>query len=230
MTPSDRSLRTPVGLAAGLVALTLLASVPLAFYANAKPAWFLFGFDVIMPVPIVLALRFFRGKWQDPTGLGLGCVAGTILFGSILGYLSIPEGSLGTQGGPVGQIRLLPWLIARIFASVIIGASAVRIGLQGDRGRWTTFLLGSGAAGTALVLMAAIYKFRSSPWMAPREGVAEALRVGSLIALGIFIFACLCGGTHFTIRAFEPREGKTPSTPPAPPSDPLTPDSAPRAA
>ena len=197
-----------MALATFIVVATLAASIPLAFVATTKPAWFLFAFDVIMPVPLVMAFRYARGKWDDPTGLGLGCIAGTVFAGSVLGYLSLPQGVLGTADGPVGAVRMVYWLLARVFAAGLIASSAVRIGLAGDRARWRSFLAGAVMDVVALGLLAALYKFRSSTLLDPREGAMEFARIGSLIAAGLVIFVCLCGGTHFTIRAFEPRSTK----------------------
>jgi hypothetical protein len=203
---TDRSLRLPVGIGAILVILTMLGTIPLIFIATAKPAWFLFSFEAIMPVPAVLGLLYARGMWKDDTGLGLACVAGTILFGSVLAYVSVPLGTLGTADGPVGALSLKPWLAARLLAALLIAWPAVRIGLRGESARWRSFIWGSIHAVIALGIMGSIAKFRNSPWMSNTEGNAEIVRMSVLGAGALVTLVCLCAGTHYLVRAFDPGE------------------------
>ncbi len=199
----DRSLRNVVAAASLVVGVMVLATIPLIFIATAKPAWFLLAFEVIMPVPVVLGLLFGRGRWHDVYGLGLACIAGTILFGSILGYLSIPEGKLGVQGGAVGLLNMKPWLIARVACALLIAGAAVHIGLRGDPGRWKTFGIGIATGGAALGIMAALYKYRGAPWMTSTEGSAEAIRIVGLLLAGVVMLVGACAGVHFTVKAFD---------------------------
>ncbi|HLO42502.1 MAG TPA: hypothetical protein VK176_15885 [Phycisphaerales bacterium] len=204
MIPSDSSLRKPVGAGSLLVLLTVVATLPLAYIATAKPSWFLFSFEVIMPVPAILGILYALGRWKDDSGLGLACVAGTILFGSVLGYVSVPQGMLGTPDGPVGELPVKWLVLVRLVATVLIAWSAVRIGLRGEAARWRAFLWGSFHSVIALGIMGGIYKFRNAPWMKSQEGNDEWIRMGVIGALSVVTLICLCAGTHYLVKAFDP--------------------------
>ncbi|GMV27497.1 MAG: hypothetical protein AMXMBFR58_35280 [Phycisphaerae bacterium] len=199
----DRPLRIVTGICSAIVGLTALATIPLLFFASSKPAWFLFGFEVIMPVPALLGLLYAGRRWSDPTGLGLGCVAGTVFFGSILGVVSLPQQSLGSPDGPIGQVSMLPWLAVRALAALGIAFCAVRTSIGTDRRRWRTLVWGLANSGVFLVLAAAAFKYRNSPFVTGQEESSAALRLAILGGGAVVMLITVCAGTHLVVRAFE---------------------------
>ncbi len=213
MPAADTKLRLVVGATSGLVGVTAIATAGLALIASIKPAWFLFGFEAILLFPVVMGLLFFRRKWDDPTGLGLGCLAGTLFCASTLAYLSVAQGRLGTVDGPVGQINLRPWLAFRVLAALAIGAAAVRMALGSERDRWVNLARGVVLGAVSLGIAAALYKFRASIMPAGEDSVSFP-RIGAAIVAGVVMLAGLCAAVHFTMNAFD-RRVPAPSLPPA---------------
>ncbi|MBL8963069.1 MAG: hypothetical protein KF787_09950 [Phycisphaeraceae bacterium] len=190
-------------IAAATVGLTAAATIPTLLVASNKPAWFLFAFEAVMPVPVVLAMLIASGRLRDPSGLGLGSVAGTILVGSLLGFLSIPDKRLGTPDGPIGQINMVPWVAVRVGAALAIAACAVRRALGNERRRWITLAWGLACGVGTMGIAACMYGLRNSAWLAPREGAGEALRMAGYLFAGIAVIAGLCAATHLTVKAFD---------------------------
>lgn len=203
MNRLDRWANRLTMLAAATVGLTMALTIPALLIASNKPAWFLFAFEVVMPVPVVLAMLIASGRIRDPSGLGLGAVAGTILVGSLLGFLSIPDKRLGAPDGPIGQINMIPWVAVRVLAALGIAASAVRTSLGGERSRWMTLAWGLAVGAGSMALAAAMYATRHAAWLAPREGAGEALRMAGYVGVGVAVIAGLCAATHLTVRAFD---------------------------
>ncbi|MCC6426321.1 MAG: hypothetical protein IT435_05830 [Phycisphaerales bacterium] len=197
MAETDKRLRITVGLCSALTGLMAAGTLALVFIATTKPAWFLFGFEMVEIVPIVLGILYAIRRWDDLTGLGLGCIAGTIFCGSVLGFLSIPDHRLGVQGGPVGQIDMIWWLGARILISLGIAWCAVRLALGTDRRAWWLFVRGMLLGGAALGILAVLYKFRNAPWLAQQTGMVV------LLLAGVGFLVCLSVGVHYTVKAFE---------------------------
>jgi uncharacterized membrane protein YeaQ/YmgE (transglycosylase-associated protein family) len=125
----------------------------------------------------------------------------------------VAQGILGTPDGPVGALSLKPWLAVRAVAALLIAWPAVRIGLRGESARWKSFIWGSIHAVVVLGIMGTIAKFRNSAWMNNTEGNAELIRMSVLGAAALVMLVCLCAGTHYLVRAFDPGEPKPAAQP-----------------
>ena len=75
------------GAASGLVLLSSLGGVA-ASLLNSPRLYFLLGFEVVILVATVFGVLLGRRKFGSGAGLGLLCVAGVVLAGSLLGYIS----------------------------------------------------------------------------------------------------------------------------------------------
>jgi hypothetical protein len=202
--------RSTVGLAGALVGLAALAMGPLSLIASTKPAWFFFGFEVVILAPATFAVLYALGRWTRYAAIGLTCIAGAIFMASSLAYLSLPAGKFGSAGGPVGEIGMKSWLAARLAAAAAVAVIALVVALQRDRDRWKRFLVGAALAAVALASVGGFYFMRGSPILAPRQGATDLIRLGALGIGACLLLAMVCAAAHLIIRAFEPRPEQAP--------------------
>src|SRR5579862_2091732 len=83
-----------------LLSTVLLASLSVVaplLVRDQRPSWALFGFEVVTGVAATIGILMGRGRFADGPGLGLACVAGTILIASGLGWQGAGRQLLGVS-------------------------------------------------------------------------------------------------------------------------------------
>lgn len=179
------------------------AALPL-FVKDAKPDWALFGFEVVTAAAAVLGVLQGLGHFRSGPGLGLACVAGTVLVAGVLGW----KGANGRLGG----FSLTPMLAVHVGAGLALGAAGAWAVLSRRPGAlWTA------ARGALLILPVAVVV----GGLASRRGMALADRVLSasqsvqfiVVSVGFLAATALvAAGAHLVIRAFEMGRGEAPPT------------------
>lgn len=160
-----------------------------------KPSWLLVGFEAVVAVAGFLGLMFGAGRFGEGPGLALACIAGTILMGSGLGWLSAAQ--------QIGGHSLTPLLGLRVLAAGILGLLGAYCVLSRDPRAWKPAIWG---VGTALPILVAVGLMMRAPSRRAIEsalgswGIAGAA-VGfvALVVLGV----CLCASVHLLVKAFE---------------------------
>ena len=181
-----------------LVAISALV-IGGAVFLDEKQAWALLGFEVVTLAAGVLGVFFGLGRFRQGNGgagLGLACIAGTILVAAVLGMMSVTA-SAG-ESRRVGGIPLVPVELARVLGAFLMAAGAAWVVLAPERRAWKPAVLGAvlGApvAGVALGYLypgtrGAVSGLFGNPWAA----VAATLVLGGLLAASV----------HLIVRAFE---------------------------
>lgn len=178
------------------VGLGALAGAVLALSANARPAWALFGFEVVIAVSCVFGVQFGRGRYRDAPGLALACVACSVFVGSVLGYLSL-------QPPVLGGVVLKPFLAARVLAAALIAGAGAACVLSRHPRSWRLAITGS-LLGAPVVAAGAIGVVPSLRGLgAPLAGLGPMAQLGVGVVLFVVLGALLCASAHLIIRAFE---------------------------
>ncbi len=194
MPEVPRFVRVLVALLSGVVLASALLGAVMAVGANARPAWTLVGFEVVIAVSCVFGLLL--GRYREAPGMALACVAGTIFAGSVLGYVSMSPPVLGGVG-------LRPFLEARVLAAGLIGAAGAYCVLSRHPRSWRLFarglLLGAPVVAAAAVLAIPSLRRLLAPVMGMGLVGQMTVAVGAFLLLG----ALLCAAIDLVIRAFE---------------------------
>lgn len=193
-----------VRLSAGLVSAAVLLSALVAGFAAAcapwlaegqKPAWAMFGFEVVIAFAAVIGVLLSLGKFRDGPALALACVAAAVFTGSVLGFLGANREIAGYS---------LRWfLLARVGAAAVLGAGAVACVLVRDRRSLPTLL----KAGVLMAPVVAVAAMAVTP--AGSRLASPLLEAGAAIRVPVFVLGSLvlCGlfaaSVHLGIRAFE---------------------------
>jgi hypothetical protein len=172
----------------GLAGLVAAAILP-------KPAWTLFGFEVVVTVSAVLGLGFARSGCRDAPAIGLACIGGCIGAASVLGYLSVQ--------GILGGLSLTPFVAGRCGATLAIGGLALIAAMRGDRRSWTTLFKGGlvglpALAGAALLILPVGRPVLSA---VSNLGGFAAFVIGTVAFLALT--ASAAAGAHLVIRSFQ---------------------------
>jgi hypothetical protein len=212
-----RLLAFLVGIAISLSALALaIAAVTLPLLApGERPAWMLFGFELVVLVTGILVALFGRGRFADGPGLALGTLAGTLVIASAFGWIA--------TGRQVAGVALFPVLAFRLVSAAALAAAGAYCVLSRNPRSWRLFAIGClcglpcAAAAVAFLLPAGR---RSMLNFISGGGIFQtSVALILLIALGCL----LCASGHLIINAFE--LGRTdaaapPATPAAAKTDP----------
>ncbi len=172
----------------------LAAGAPL-LARDQRPSWALFGFEAVVAVAAVLGVLMGRGRYSDGPGLGLACVAGTILVGSALGWAGAGKVLLGVSLKPVlGGRALASLAIASVGAWCVLARNprSIRLALFGAI-LIAPIVLGVGAA------MTPAGRRLLDKAMAASPGTQFIGAVGGFTVVAVLLSA----GTHLLIRAFE---------------------------
>jgi hypothetical protein len=226
---SIRLLALALGILVALSALSvavLAAALPM-LSPGERPAWMLFGFEVVALVTGVLLALFGRGRFSDGPGLALGTFAGTLLVASAFGWIS--------AGRQLAGVSLTPLLAVRVLVSFLLAAAGSYCILSRNPRSWRTFVNGAlCGAPCAVVMGAALTSSGRRMLMSFISGggiVQTALAILVLVVLG----GLFCASVHLIIKAFEmgrvdePRCG-LPAAPPAVPTSKAVPQEAPKPA
>lgn len=201
-------------IAVGLSAMALGVAV----FLDPKPAWALFGFELVTLVAAALGVLFGLGRFhasQEGEGIGgtalaLACIAGTIFVAAVLGWKSVTPAA--GEARIVGGIPLTVVEGARVLIALVLAALAAGVVLAPEPKAWRPAVVGS-LLGAPVAGFVGAYLYPGSRGAVtglfgnPIAAVVVTLVLGGLLAASV----------HLIIRAFEIGTGG--STAPAP-SDP----------
>jgi hypothetical protein len=160
-----------------------------------KPSWLLVGFEAVVAVAGFLGVMFGIGRFADGPGLALACIAGTVLMGSALGWLSAAQ--------QVGGYSLTPLLGLRVLAAGMLGFMGACCVLSRDPRAWKPAMWGAGSGLPVLAAIALMLRASSRRAIESALGswgmLGAAVGLLALVALGV----CLCASVHLVVKAFE---------------------------
>ncbi|MFM9994198.1 MAG: hypothetical protein ACKVU4_00185 [Phycisphaerales bacterium] len=196
MPEPSRTLRLLAAALSVAVACSALAGAVLALTANVRPAWALFGFEVVIAVSCVFGVQFGRGRYRHAPGMALACVAGSVFVGSVLGYMSLRPPALGGVG-------LKPFLAARVLVAGLIAGAGAACVLSRHPKSWRLAITGAvlGAPVMAAGAIAVIPALRGLA--APLTGMGPMGQLAAGVGLFVVLGGLLCASAHLLIRAFE---------------------------
>lgn len=204
-----KSIRLLVGFVAGATLLSALATAVLAIVMPPKPLWTLLGFEILTAVLAAMTLPAARGAYRQGPGLALTCFAGAFFTATVIGFYS-GQGQLGSW------FKL--WAVARVGLALLLGVCAALTVLIRNPRSWGLLAKGLLLALPPLALAVLLVLGRAGFIMNERDGLAETLRIGGLMVLGVVVGGFFCASVHYVIRAFEvgrPAEDRDPAAPPA---------------
>ncbi len=210
MKQLPRVLMFAVGALSAAIVLSSLAFGIAVLFVGPKPAWMIFGFEIVSMVAGVMGILLAVGRFQEGQGMTLACVAATTAVAAFLAWLSVPAGlEINGRNEP---LNLTNWLFAREGASVLLGGIAAFAVLSRDR-RSLSYLTKSiitGAPVLALAGGAFVGRHSLGPMLA-----AMPVWLSMLLAciMGVILVGLLSACGHCLIRAFEMGriEGKQPN-------------------
>jgi hypothetical protein len=193
------NIRATIAVAGGLVLLSALCGAVAALAANARPAWGLFGFEVVVGVAAACGVWMAGGKqgrYREGPGLAAACIAGTFLVGSVLGYLSLQPPTLAGVG-------LKPFLAGRVLAAAVVAAAGAWCVLSRHPRSWRLLMIGVllGAPVLAAAVVAVVPALRGV--LAPITGAGAVAQMTAVVGACVVLGALLCASADFVIRAFE---------------------------
>jgi len=153
-----------------------------------RPAWFMFGFELVVILAGLLAVLIARGRFGSPP-LGLVCAAGCVLVATLFGYLGAGRILLGMSLTPLLGFR------AVLAAAMVVVAAVVRLGRRSESIR--LFRTGVAIGLILVICVGAAYALRSRIY-AMSDSV---LVVGSMIGF-VVLTGLIAASADFLIRAF----------------------------
>lgn len=214
LPPVSRPIRILTLVLSLVMGLSALAGAGLALApllgSDQRPAWILFGFEVVVLAGAVVGVLFGRGRFGEAPGLALACIAGTFAVASILGWQA--------AGRQLNGISLNPFVAIRVLVALALGTCGAWCVLSRRETAWRSALLGV-TLGVPVVLAVAALVIRS--W---REAIAGHVGSGGAAAAAavigfLFFGGLLSASAHFLIRAFElGRTDEEPAKPAGPTS------------
>jgi hypothetical protein len=200
MPPIAKPLRLLVLLISGLVALTALvvgpasAALPL-FVTGARPAWALFGFELVTLAAAILGVLLGQGRFRSGPAIGLACIAGTILVASGLGWQSTAHA--------LGGVSLNPLLAFRVAAALVLGLVAAWSALSRHPSSLRTACLGVLLIAPVVGAGGLLATSRGREWAGAAIGSSPAVEFIVASVAFLAATALLAAGVHLVIRAFE---------------------------
>jgi hypothetical protein len=183
-------------LASGLfvaIALSGLAGLAAAAIPMPKPAWTLFGFEVVVTVSAILGFVYVRTPNPSAPAMGLAWLAGCIAAASALGFLSAQQ---------LGGVSTLPFAAGRVLLAAGIGGIAIVAALGSDRRRWATLFKGV-AAGIPVVASLGLLVLPFGQRLLAKVGTGGTLSfvIGTLAFL--VLTALAAASVHLIVRSFQ---------------------------
>jgi hypothetical protein len=198
--------RLVVGLLGALFALSALMMAPAALLAGAKPAFQLFGFEIVTLIGGLMAIWLARGRAPEGFGLAVLGIAGAAGAGAVLSYMSVTgKHDFLHPSGVLGKIPLWPWFLLRVGGSGVLVATAALAVMLRRPASLLVLTKGLIVLAPALVMagyVALMVKNGRTPFGELKGIVAVAATTGALFA-GVLVVAALAIGGHLVIRAFE---------------------------
>jgi hypothetical protein len=199
-----------LGILISLSALVLaLAAAFLPLLApGERPAWMLFGFELVVLTTGVLVAFFGRGRFADGPGLALGTLAGTLVLASAFGWISTGKQLAGTS--------LTPLLGLRLAAGLLLAAAGTYCVLSRNPKSWRAFAIGALCGTPAAVLAAAFLTSGGRRALMTFLSGGGMFQTALAILILIVVGGLLCASVHMLIKAFE--MGRVESPPVAEPA------------
>ena len=182
-----------------LVAVSALV-LGAASLREAKPAWALFGFEVVTLLAGVMAVLFGVGKFRESPGLALACIAGTIFVAAGLGWYSVPP--VQGVGRVVTGVPVTPFLAARCLIAVGMAAVGAWMVLSRERRAWKPAIIGA-VLGAPVAAVVVGYGYPGT------RGAVSGLLSNPIVAVPavLLLGGLLAASAHLLIRAFEMGSG-----------------------
>lgn len=196
MYPLPKTIRVATAVICGLVLAAAVLGAVASIALMPRPAWTLFGFQVVTIVAAGLGIVMGFGTFRQGPGLALACIAGTILVAAVLGYISV-------QPPEIAGHRLRPWLVGYVAASAVLGLLGAWCVLSRDPRSLPTLVKG-------LVLGLPVLMAGAVVLMPAARGLARSLMGGGVVgtiivsvAAFVILGAFLCASADLIIRSFE---------------------------
>ena len=194
-TLAPMPIRAVVALICGTLLLTAAGEAVIAV-TRAPNNWASFGFAAVTVLTSVFGLLFAAGKLRDAPAFTLASVTAAIIVCSALGYL-------GMDRWLVASLSKKWWLVGRAAMTLGLLVCTMLVALRDRSPAWRSLAV-SLLACVPLAAIAAWYRFAElRPLLTAMTGLAEGLRLCSLVALAVVALAGLCAMIHYGIRAFE---------------------------
>ncbi|MBX9736829.1 MAG: hypothetical protein K2X32_07875 [Phycisphaerales bacterium] len=189
---SLRSFRLCILVVSACVLLSAIGTGAVAVF-QAKPAWFLLLFEIVVAAAGVFGVLIARGRFQNGPAIALASVAVCVGAASLLGFVG--------AGQAAGGFSLKGWFLARLFAAAVFAMAAGGI-LLARSGKPALRSLAVGLVLSAIfggLLVGAMAVMGSKMW----AGLPGAGRVAIVLAAGAVLLAVFSAAVHWVIRAFS---------------------------
>lgn len=160
-----------------------------------RPAWFMFGFELVVVLAGVMTWMLGRGRFGSQA-VGLVCLAGTVFIASGFGFLG--------AGRVLWGFSLVPHLAARVLISGAIVALAVRAHLGTDAPSRRLAIRGVILALPVLVVGVTVWAAWGQITGWPSVLVLILMMLGFVAGTGLIAASADC-----LIRAFSARTAPT---------------------
>jgi len=168
----------------------------LASIVAPRPAWVLFGFELVVVAAGVIGVGFSRRRFQEGQGLTLVCIAGSVFAAAVLSWLGNRQGVTLVESR--GQTSLLGFAAVRLAIAAFFAIAASYAVLRRTAGA-RAYAIRAGVALLALASLGAAFWFGRGQIASLAPFVAGAVK---LVALTVGMIL-ICAGGHCAIRAFE---------------------------
>ncbi len=200
LPPPPPAVRRAVLVLSLILGASSLLGLWLAFMGAGSVVIGMLGFELVVLVAAVIAVLAGLGRFRSGYALALACVGGTVFGATVLGFV---DGRPNFVSSPDLARVLRLMVYARVLLAGLLGAGAALAVLSRDASSWGS--LGRGlAVGSPVVVVGALAILFARDWLTvPRDGVLEAVRIGSII-LGVLVLGgFFCASVHLVIRAFQ---------------------------
>lgn len=188
--PAQRGILAAVLVVSSLVGATAAAAAGMALL-QARPSWVMFGFESVVLTAAVIGFLIGRGRYADGRAIGLLCVAGTFLVGSIFGYIG--------GGRMLFGVDLKPLLAFRgLAAAALVASAAWTVLSQNPRATLPPFIRGSLFGIAVPVILIIVWKFRGSLASLP-DMVQVAI---AMVVFGL-VTGLLAATVQLLVKAFD---------------------------
>jgi hypothetical protein len=190
MKPPSKGILFFVLALSGVIAVSA-AGVGIASLLQDRASWVMFAFEIVVLVAGVLGMLIGRGRFADGPAIGIAAVAGTVLLGSLFGYLG--------GGRVLFGVDLRPFLYSRAIASLLLGAAAAWIVVSRDLKATLPLLIRGVAFGLPIPLgLIAYWQFRGR-----MSCISDVAQLGLAIVGFSLLTGLLAASVQFIFRAFE---------------------------
>lgn len=196
VTPLPPWLLRTIGATSGLLVMWAAVMAVLASIVAPRPAWVLFGFEVVVLAAGLIGVGFSRRRFQEGQGLALICVAGAVFASAVLSWLGNRQGVTLIESR--GQTSLLGFAAVRVgIAGLFASAAAYAVLRRTAQAR--AYALRAAIALCGFVALGAAF------WMGRHQiGALAPFVAGAIKFVALTIgMVLVCAGGHCAIRAFE---------------------------